>query len=169
MINTGRLIPHKVLMTAALLAAIFVFSVSAGTNTGTVTVNVTVLADPCIINQGQPISVDFGDGILTTSIDGNNYQKVVEYTLDCRNALNSSLTMTLSGAATTFDDSILQTNITGLGIMLLSDDKKLPINSALPFNASTTPIIKAVPVKAPGVSLSGGPFVATAVMTVDYE
>ncbi len=49
----------------------------------TVTVKVTVVAPPpCVINDGRPIEVEFGD-VMTTRVDGDNYKMPVNYTLSC--------------------------------------------------------------------------------------
>ncbi|MBW4217890.1 fimbrial protein [Enterobacter cloacae subsp. cloacae] len=142
---------------------------SAGTASATLRVNVTVIAEPCTINNGRPIQVNFGDNVLTTNVDGSNYTRPVDYTLDCVDATSDGLKMTISGTVAGFDDSVLQASQTDLGIKLLSNGTALPLNQALNFNRNAPPVLEAVPVKAPGSKLSGGLFTATATMTVEYQ
>lgn len=39
---------------------------------------------PCTINGGSPINVDFGNEVMTTRVDGKNYIKDVNYSLNAQ-------------------------------------------------------------------------------------
>jgi len=135
----------------------------------TLTVKVTMLSQPCVINAGQPIVIDFGDDLLTTKVDGSNYTKPVDYTLDCADATGDDLKITISGTGAGFDNSVLQADQTDLGIKLISDGHAMPLNQAVNFSRNTPPVLQAVPVKNPAGKLSAGAFTAAATMTVDYQ
>lgn len=141
----------------------------AGTATSTLTLNVTVIDEPCVINGGNPIDIDFGNEMLTNKVDGSNYLKTVEYNLDCTNASNPALKLKISGTGADFDGTVLQASQTDLGIRLLSDGTPLALNSWLNFASDTPPLLQAVPVKSPGGNLTAGTFTAVATMTVDYQ
>jgi len=142
----------------------------AGTTAATLTVEVTVVAEPCVINGNNPIVVSFGDSVLTTKVDGSNYAVPVDYSLDCSGASNDSLKMTISGTGTGFGEgAYIQGNQSQLGIKILSNGELMPLNYPLNFNRNTPPVLQAVPVKNPGGKLTGGPINASATMTVEYQ
>lgn len=123
---------------------------------------------PCIINENQPMHVNFGD-VMTNQVDGINYRMPVQYTLFCYETASNALKLQLVGNGASFDSSVLQTNIAGLGIELQEGNRKLGLNNWVPFTYPTLPSLWAVPVKQRGVSLSGGPFIAGVTMKVTYQ
>lgn len=141
----------------------------ADASTATVTVKVTVISEPCVINNSNPIVVNFGDDLLTTEVNGSNYIQPVNYTLSCPDATSDDLKMTISGTGAGFDDNVLQGSQPSLGIKILSDGNIMPVNHALNFNRNTPPVLKAVPVKDPAGKLTGGSFTASATMSVEYQ
>ncbi|MEX3098859.1 fimbrial protein [Serratia ureilytica] len=143
--------------------------VMADSTPATLTINVTVIAEPCTINGGNPIIVDFGDDVLTTKVDGSNYVKPVDYTLDCADATSDDLKMTISGTGAGFDGTVLQASQTDLGIRLLNNGAAMPLNQPLDFRRGSQPVLEAVPVKAPGSKLTAGKFTAAATLTVEYQ
>lgn len=133
------------------------------------TVKVIVLAPPpCIINDNQAITVEFGD-VMTTRVDGNNYHTQVNYTLDCRGANSNTMKLQVQGNGASFDGSVLRSDKAGLGIKLLQGSNKLPVNAWLNFTYPNKPELWAVPVKQSGVTLVGGEFAATATMKIAYQ
>ncbi|WP_162302916.1 fimbrial protein [Serratia sp. P2ACOL2] len=128
---------------------------------------------PCIINGGQVIEVNFGDDLVTSRIDGRNYRKDIEYTLDCRNAGANTVQMQIQGTGASFDGKVLATlERTDLGIALKTDDGPsnfLNINTWLKIQFGTTPRLGAVPVKAEGSQLQPGSFSAGATMLIEYQ
>ncbi|HIE1345155.1 TPA: fimbrial protein [Serratia marcescens] len=136
----------------------------------TVAVKVTVVAaPPCIINGDQIIDVDFGNELLTTKIDGNNYIKTVDYSLECKDNTSNAMKLKVQGNATTFDVSALQTNMADLGVALKANGAALTINGWVNFTYPDKPVLQAVPVKRAGSTLSGGDFSAGATLMVDYQ
>lgn len=151
---------------AALLSALPLLAWAA---TVTVTVKVTVVAPPpCIINNNQPITVEFGD-VMTTRVGGDNYKMPVNYMLSCTGGTSNAIKLQVKGTGATFDATVLQTNKTGLGIELRQGTDKLAVNKWLNFTYQNKPELWAVPVKQSGATLTGGEFSAGATMAVDYQ
>lgn len=124
---------------------------------------------PCVINNTGTITVDFGDDVLTSRVDGTQYMKPVTYTLNCTGAVSNALKMTIKGNGANFEPSVLSTNNSALGIKLMRNDQALALNTAFTFSYPTVPVLKAVPVKQPGATLSTGVFYGTATMVVEYQ
>lgn len=143
--------------------------VKAGRVSTALGLNITVIAGPCVVNGENPIDVDFGHELLTNKVDGNNYQKTVEYSLDCTDATKPELKMMISGAGAGFDNTVLQASQPGLGVKLLNDGQPMSLNQWVNFTAGSPPLLQAVPVKEPGGKLTAGDFTAAATMTVDYQ
>ncbi|QHB31511.1 fimbrial protein [Yersinia canariae] len=124
---------------------------------------------PCVINNTGTILVGFGDDVLTSRVDGTQYMQPVTYTLNCTGAVSNALKMTIKGNGAGFDTSVLSTNNSALGIKLLRNEQALGLNTAFTFSYPTIPVLKAVPVKQPGATLSAGAFYGTATMVVEYQ
>lgn len=140
-------------------------------NSLTFTVRGTVVEGPgCIVNNNNPIDVNFGDALKTTDLDGVNYVTSIPFSLQCTNsALN--LRIQFVGKGSSFDAKLLSTNYQDLGIRFLkSDNTILAPNEWLNFNyMNGTPIISAVPVKRQGAILPGGTFNSTATLLVELQ
>lgn len=141
----------------------------------TVNMKLTVVinaAPPCTVTGG---TVEFGD-VMTTNVDGTNYQQAVGYSLSCTGRISDFLKLQFQGTAITINgESVLQTDVPGLGIRLqnAADKSLITPGSAtwLPFQytGGDGPAIQAVPVKSNGVTLTGGAFNAGATLVVDYQ
>lgn len=139
-------------------------------DTSTVTIKVTVIAPPpCTINGDQVIDVDFGNEVVTSRVDGVNYLKTVDYSLDCQGGNSNAMKLQIKGIVTTFDRSALQTNVKDFGIALRANGQALVINDWVKFTYPAKPLLQAVPVKKTGVTLPGGDFSAGATLMVDYQ
>lgn len=137
--------------------------------TTTLTIQGTILLPPpCVINGDAPISVSF-DEVLTTRVDGFNYRKPVEYSLQCTAASSNALKMMIQGGSAGFGNGALQTSIPNLGINLETETSAFPVNTWLNFTFPQQPKLYAVPVKLPGSSLRADGFSAAATMIVDYQ
>ncbi|HAT4919957.1 TPA: fimbrial protein [Serratia marcescens] len=135
-----------------------------------VTVSVTVVAPlPCTLNGGKPIEVNFGDEVMTTRIDGDNYRQPVGYGLSCNGPWKNAMRLQLSGAAAGFDGTLLKTSVNGLGIELQRDGVRIPLNAWQNFTYPSMPKLEAVPVKQSGATLPTGEFTASATLRVDYQ
>lgn len=134
-----------------------------------VSVKVKVVPVPCTINEGNPIIVDFEE-VMTTRIDGKNYRKPIEYTLNCTGMTSVLIKLRVVGAGAGFDRTLLGTSVNGLGIEFWqSGNFKVPLNSWLDFMYMKPPTLWAVPVKQQGISLKGGEFYAAATMELHYQ
>ncbi len=151
------------------LCAALSMTVSAA-ETAIVTVMVTVIAPPpCVINGNRTIDVDFGN-VTTTDVNGENYLRTVNYTLECDSGAPKAMKMAIMGTPTLFDNSALQTNVTDFGIALRANGMPLPINNGwINFTWPNNPVLQAVPVKRAGVALKGGGFRAGATLLADYQ
>lgn len=132
---------------------------------------------PCIINDNNVITVDFGE-VMTTRVDGVNYKKKVDFTLDCREGatVGKDLVLGIVGNGTSFDDTLLKTNVDDLGIGFVLDfGIKYGINTfnlhlATVNNSNPYPEVNlwAVPIKNSDAILSGGAFRSTASLVIRY-
>ncbi len=135
----------------------------------TVTVKVTVVAaPPCTINGDRVIEVDFGD-VIVPRVDGRQYLKMVDYSLECKGQLSNAMKLAVQGNPTAFDNTALQTNVADFGIALRANGQPLAINSWMNFTYPSKPTLQAVPVKRAGADLPGGEFSAAATLMVLYQ
>jgi len=125
----------------------------------------TLVVPPvCTISSGNTIDVDFGD-VGVNKVDGINYIQPVNYTVSCTaSTLQWATTLTLSANAPTYDPAAVQTDVTDLAIQIQADGKPFTINQPIPLDPAKPPVLKAVPVKKPGSTLTGGAFKATATL-----
>ncbi|HBH6953694.1 TPA: fimbrial protein [Serratia marcescens] len=153
---------------ALTLAGCLILPVQSATN---ITVSVTVLAPlPCVFDGNKPIEVNFGDEVLTTRIDGGNYRMPIAYSLSCSGQGKNAMKLQIAGNGASFNSQLLQTNVNGLGIALLRNGTRIPLNSWQSFTYSTTlPVLEAVPVRQAGVELPTGEFNASATLRADYQ
>ncbi|EEG83323.1 MULTISPECIES: fimbrial protein [Proteus] len=149
------------------ISASFCYNALAVTTTLTIQGNI-LLPSPCVINGEQTISVIFDDA-LTTRIDGVNYRKPIDYTLECTAASNNAVKMMILGGDAGFNTGALQTSVVDLGISLEADGKVLPVNNWINFTLPHKPVLYAVPVKRPGGTLIGQTFDSSATMLIEYQ
>lgn len=126
---------------------------------------------PCTINNSSRIDVDFGDRLGITKVDGVNYRQPMNYQITCENNANGSwaLTLSLSGAAASFDVNALQTSKPGLGVRVYQNDMPFRPGSTLPIDLANPPRLEAVPVQNAGAPLTEGAFEAWATLRADYR
>lgn len=124
---------------------------------------------PCTINGGSAIEVDFKE-VGVSKIDGVNYLKPVNYAITCSpGTLPWEMVLTVKGAATSFEPSALQSSVADLGIQLLQNGVPFNLNTLLPINPSTPPVLEAVPVKRSGTVLGPGGFAASATLLAEFQ
>ena len=139
------------------------------------TVNVTIKGviltpPPCTINNNRPIDVDFGSAVDISKVNGKNYLKTIDYTLECTGATSNSMKLSIQGATTDFDDgAALDAGHGELGIELQHDGKKLTPGQAVNFTWPDYPKLQVVPVKKTGATLETGEFSVGATMVVDWQ
>lgn len=127
---------------------------------------------PCTISgtgENGTISVDFGDEVMTTRLDGIYYKKPINYSINCSSQYMNAMMLRVVGASTGFGDGFLQSTVADLGIALTADSINYPINTFLNFNYPELPMLYAAPIKKSGSVLKGQPFTATAIMQVYYQ
>lgn len=152
------------------LAALMLFGPQVQAAVTSIKVTVTILAKPsCIINNNNMIEVNFGSDVMTTRIDGNYKKQPVAYKVECQNLQNNGMKMQVQGIGAGFDSNVLKTNKDGLGIALLYNGSRQPLNRWINFTYPNLPTLEAVPVKQVGVTLNGGVFSAGATMQVEYQ
>lgn len=143
------------------------FCTSGFTN---IEIKLTVTASPqCIINNDRPIEVDFGDAVITTSVDGFNYREPINFSLKCNGDTTKTMNMMILGAGADFNENNLKTSKENLSIALYSKGTVLALNKSKPFIYSEIPTLEAVLVKQSGKTLTEGIFTATATMQIGYE
>ncbi|HID9396040.1 TPA: fimbrial protein [Serratia marcescens] len=129
----------------------------------------TITSKPqCVVNNNQTIRVAFGDDLVTTKVNGRNYLRTIDYTLECKSNAKNTMKMKIAGSAASFDSSAIQSNKGNLAIALRANGTALAIGSWLNFTYPNKPILQAVPVKGSGV-LTTGFFSAGATLMVDYQ
>ena len=128
---------------------------------------------PCQVNGDRAIEVDFGEDVLTTRVDGVNYSKPINYTLDCTGAGTRAIRVQIQGAPASFNGNVLATverSDLGIALKLAGVGLTMPINSWVKLESTSTKLdLQAVPVKAPGSQLTAGRFTAGATMVFDYQ
>lgn len=151
-----------------LLATVLVFvPVTGWTATAPIVISGSINAKPqCVVNNNQTIRVAFGDDLITSKVNGVNYLRTIDYTLECKNAGQSLMKMKVAGAAATFNNAAIQTNKANLAIALRANGNPLPIGTWLAFNYPNKPVLQAVPVS--GGVLATGAFSAAATLMVEY-
>ncbi|MEH5096716.1 MULTISPECIES: fimbrial protein [Atlantibacter] len=131
----------------------------------------TLIEPPCTINNDQTIDVPFGEDLGVNKIDGTNYLKAVDYQITCNASYSANnLAIVIDTAnPTVFDDSAVRTSKSGLGIRILVDSQPVMFGERIAVNnLNSPPLIQAVPVRDPAVSLTEGPFEATLTLRSDY-
>ncbi|CNE49354.1 fimbrial protein [Yersinia kristensenii] len=167
--TSGQQVMRRWKLTPLLLGSMLFTSTQAFALT-TVTVKVTVLAEPsCVINGGNPIEVTFSDDAITTRVDGHHYMEVIPANVECKGLASNSLKLKVQGTPAYFGLNILATEQQDLGIALLSDGNPLILNNNIKFSYPYIPVLNAVPVKAPGSTLNPGKFSAAATLTLEYQ
>jgi type 1 fimbria pilin len=159
--------PWAIFVGAGMLLAVSQ-SVQADTN---LTIRAVIIAPPpCVINSGSTLNVPFGNDLLTSRIDGVNYRREVPYTVRCDPPVfNNAMTLELKGTAAAFDNNVLSTPKTDLGIKLFANGADWPLNTPLRFTHPTFPAVQAVPVKRAGSTLTGGAFATAATLVIEYQ
>ncbi|HGE8335552.1 TPA: fimbrial protein [Serratia marcescens] len=163
-INGGKM---KILLACSLLLS--AYSAWAADNEVGISFRGT-LNEPlaCTLNNDRQISVDFGDDMMTTKVNGLNYTRAIDYTLECRNNSKNTMRLKIMGVVAGFNNTAIQSSNVDLAIALRANGVAYTIGSWLNFTYPNKPVLQAVPIKE-GNSLSAGFFSAGATMMVDYQ
>lgn len=160
------------------LVALFCLAGSCGSSqasdggTTTLTILGNIVETDCIINNNQQIVVNFGE-VLTTRIDGSNYEVPISYTLSCPNLIRNTLKITIKGTAASFNSGLFVTNVPGLGIRVLNATKAAVVPNTgtvnFTYTDNTPPALYAVPVADANATLPNGAFSGSASMVFSYQ
>lgn len=123
----------------------------------------------CVINNDQIITVDFGNEVVTTRIDGDNYKKEIQFTLSCDKNFSVNQALRIKGVGAEFDPKALSSDTPNLAIAIYHDQVRYNLGEWLPFSYPKQPVLYAVPIKKAASHLSGGQFTALASLIVDYQ
>lgn len=125
----------------------------------------------CVISNNETIEIPFSS-MQIDDVNGSNYSQVIPYTVDCDSELHDAymtMTLTLIGTPSDFDDAAISTDAGGLAIKVLHDDKPFTLGSTIIVDRLALPILKAVPIKKEGITLAEGDFEAWATLQVEYQ
>lgn len=152
---------------------LLVFSAFSSSASLTVGFNGNLISTPpeCILNSGQKSMIHFGD-ILLSRIDGINYKHTLPFELTCTNLAMNSLTLSIKGDPSNFNNGILKTSNPKLGLSFYINGIKQDINKKINFNYLELPSLEVSPVKNVVTSfddVDGGNFTALATLNVDYQ
>ncbi|MEG9795526.1 fimbrial protein [Serratia marcescens] len=124
----------------------------------------------CTVNGERAIEVNFGSEVMVEKVNGSNYLKPINYTLDCSGATKNSLRLKIQGAPASFNSGVLATaERSNLGILLWYNNSPTEINSWINFQYPTLPVLMVAPVKQQGTDLTTGTFSASATLLVEYQ
>lgn len=134
-------------------------------NAVTVTLNVTVtlVQPPCVVNDNNPIVVDF-EAVDINSINGVYKRMSVPWTFSCPGG--TAIKLQIAGPAASFNTQLLATSSAGLGIKVQNQNlATIPVNTWV----TAQPTLWVVPL-ANGASLpQAGQFTAMASLKLDYQ
>ncbi|WP_071609029.1 fimbrial protein [Entomohabitans teleogrylli] len=160
------------LMVACSLGAVTLSSLAQDGGVSYMHITGTVVEPECVINNNQQIEVDFGE-VLTTRVDGVNYETQIRYSLSCSNLLRNTLKINLRGTPASFNGGLFMTDVAGLGIRVYDASKTavIPNSGELQFTyaANNPPALYAVPVAQNAAALPGGAFNGSATMVLSYQ
>ena len=159
----------KYLLSIFTLNILMVFSAQAIIGQVQVNVSVEILAPTCSINGNTPIDVDFGPDLNTVRINGANYIQTLAYSMDCPDVSSNNMRIKIGDTESSFDSRYLSTSEENLGIVFYKDGNQMDLNQWTSFTYPTKPVIRAAPIKPSNVVLSGGVFVGTATMYIEYQ
>ena len=124
---------------------------------------------PCHVNNDRLIEVHFGN-VAVNKVDGQNYEKKIDYSIRCDGEDTvDNLMLSVNGAASVFDDSVLQTTVMDLGIKIYQNGQMLRINEPLEIDPQNPPELTAIPVQKNGAVLTAQDFKVTATLLVNYQ
>lgn len=169
MMTSARILLHAALALPGLFCGLRVSPVLANEERQ-FTVELTVGAAPCTINNGNLVEVAFGSGLVTTKVKDGIYRRTIDYNARCT---APRLRTGIIGNAASFDSTVLATSNPNLGIQFISNQTSQPLNTWRNLSdaggSAVMPTLEAVLVRNPKAPLVAGPFTASATLRIDYQ
>lgn len=133
-------------------------------------VKVTIVTKTCIVNNNNPISVEFGEMIINKIKDGI-YEQNIPYTLDCDEpATGQGLRLQFLGTGAVFNTNLLQTSERDLGLQFKINGNAFNLNTWQNFAyTNTLPSLSVLAVASSIGGIDDGEFTATATFNVEYQ
>jgi len=157
------------LLNRLISAAVLLLLSSSAWPAMTINVIGIVMEGSCDVNKGETINVDFGNNLQARLLDGNNFLKTIDYSLNCEELSSNALTMQLDGTETSFNENYLATDKKGLGIKLYMNGRSMPVNTWIPFPWPDVPVLQAAPIVNDITEVDTGVFTASATLKIQYE
>lgn len=150
------------------LLSFAVFAAEEGDQTIVTITGILVDAPECTVADGNTITVDFGDSVVTRQIDGINFREEIKYNLTCKSLSSNAIRLAIRGE-TAWTADILKTNYPNLGIKLYKGTEALSPGEFINFYYPAQPSLYAVPVTNDASQLSAGAFNGFATMVFEYQ
>ncbi|EKP0260218.1 fimbrial protein [Aeromonas sobria] len=151
----------------AAVSVIWVISsgvMAATTANGTILVKAEFEVAPCIINQGQPVDVDFGD-VPIDELGDPTLEQVVGLSVQCSEA--KPLEWKIEGVPDQQDPTQLASSLTDVGFLFSVAGQAVSINTYFPWDPTSSEL--RVRPTATGVAPGFGGGTATATLLVRYQ
>lgn len=169
-------------MTLAILSGVLIFLSPSGRADGEMTFRGTLIAPPpCKVDGSQPIEVYFGDRLSINKVNGIEYAKPLNYTLDCKDSseLGWKLVLSIYGSPSPFDNDVFKTtsleinkdNEDNLGIRIYQENGATirPNEQIEILDSQNPPRLMAVPIKRAGSILVEGNFETLITLLAHYQ
>lgn len=169
-----KLIPRDILISILFVSmGIFCSIDKAKGDIADLTLVLTIVEAPtCTFDEGNTITVSFGD-VHERWIDGVSHKRIpINYNLVCRGLSSEYMTMTTSWKGLYFDGlSVIETSRNNLGLALYHDSTRLSNGDSINFAYNGThPSLSVVPIKPSGATLlDGGDFSASMTIALTYQ
>lgn len=141
----------------------------AGSASANFNVKVTIVQNTCVVNNNQPIDVDFGE-MLISDIDGVKFEEDIPYTLQCDGADSTQgVKLSFQGTGAGFNSSLLKASEPALGLRFKQNNTVFALNDEVSFTYGSKPSLSVVPVLSSPTGVSSGESTATATFNVEYQ
>lgn len=133
------------------------------------------LVDPpaCTINNGNTLSISFGDHIGIKKVASGIYLEDIPLDITCdESSLSWQLQLSVNGAAAGFDAdnaTLVSAEQPALGVKLYQNGTPFELGTTLNVNISTLPKLEGLLVQQEGAELEEGTFTATATLRAVYQ
>jgi len=131
----------------------------------------TLINITCKIGSKEKHEVDFGKEVVAQLLDGKHYKEDLPLLITCNEEYSGDLNFTIRGKVSSFEETAVETNITGLGIRFIDNNsgKMLEIDKPHKYKDGEMLSLGVVPVKAPDATFTGGDFLAVAVLELEPQ